>query len=1081
MELEGGDLAAPADDLEVLLLGNLEVRRGGVSLDVGGPQPRSVLAQLALDAGRVVSVDRLIERLWEGEPPPSALGTLQSYVSRIRRALEPGRRAGTPASVLVSEAPGYVLRIDRDRIDVVRFASLADEGRTLAATGRHADAVERFSAALALWRGPALGGAGNEDSPHPAAIRLQEDRLVVEEDRADSLLALGRHGSIVGDLHEAASEHPLRERRWCQLALCLYRCGRQADALRALSSARTVLAEELGLDPGPDLRRLESRILDHDPDLGVAAGAPAAAPAAPARVRAPVGATRPDEAEELPPEPPGTRPVLVGRDAEWRTVEGVLERVPSGAALVVVEGDAGIGKSTMLGEIAAACAQRGWQVVRGACVEEGLAPPLWPWIEVLREIGESSDDAGGESQALGFLETVAANATDLTAIEIADEIVDVLSLRARSAPLLVVIEDLHWADGVSLDVLPLVVARLGRARVAIVTAMRPLDHDASGPLADALASIARLPRSTRIQLDPLDAESTAALFALVAGEAPSDAAAVRRLHDRTGGNSLFVTELARLGSTASGTDVPDAIRDVVRRRLARLPRPTNDLLAVAAVLGQDIDVDLLSRVAGITLDHCFDDLDPAVVTRIVLPGTSGRLRFVHALVRDAVLVDLSPLRRARLHVRAAEAMEAVAGDDPDRHEPIAAHRWEARAIDDPILVAEALVRACDTGRRRGDHARSKDMADRALGILVQAPAGDRRDLVELDALESRLSIATREHTHHGVREDLDELMGQIAARSGGEIPKILHLFTKWGDVTTDSAAASRPYVEGGLDIARRSSTPYVIAMGRYMAATQAWLNGRVREAREHIEIAVDVCKEVDASDGALRRVPLDIGGMAAFIRATAGASAEEVDDAIALNTDGAWTGDRSDERLRTLGAVFTRAVLTAIADRPEEIPAMVAEVAADDAPSQLEPFWSVCRLLREWANARAGRTPDLDVARRSAVAIGGSPVREMVPMHHTFLADTLLLAGHADEALREADVAHEIATRTDEVWWLPETLRVRAASRLALGAGIDETERVLRDALGMAETSGTGSLIPRIRADLDRLTEPAAPGPSPSR
>jgi DNA-binding SARP family transcriptional activator len=252
--------------LTVHVLGPVEVRRNGEPVDLGGPQQRAVVAHLALEAGRVVSVERLIDRLWGDRPPRTPLGTLQSYVSRLRRVLEPAREAGGAPSVLVSEAPGYVLRVDPSAVDVHRFTALVADARGAAAASP-ARAVALFDEALEVWRGPAFAGVGPDDQVRPIVVRLDEERAAAVEDRFDVLLALGRHVEIVPALQAQIDEHPMRERLWGQLALALYRSSRQADALRALGRARSTLLEELGLDPGPELRELESRILAHDPGL----------------------------------------------------------------------------------------------------------------------------------------------------------------------------------------------------------------------------------------------------------------------------------------------------------------------------------------------------------------------------------------------------------------------------------------------------------------------------------------------------------------------------------------------------------------------------------------------------------------------------------------------------------------------------------------------------------------------------------------------------------------------------------------------------------------------------------------------
>ncbi|GAA2984779.1 hypothetical protein GCM10017559_00440 [Streptosporangium longisporum] len=224
-------------------------------IDLGGQRQMAVLARLLVAGGRAVPVSVLIDELWPGEPPAQALSTIQGYVSRLRRALEPGRAPREEAEVLVSAPPGYALRASSDQVDAWRFERAVKTG------GEPAMVWERLDAALALWRGPALAEFSDLSWAVTEAGRLEELRLIAVERRADAGLLLGHSGALVPDLEAHASAHPLREEAWRLLALALYRNGRQGDALGALRRARTLLREELGLDLGATLQRLESDML----------------------------------------------------------------------------------------------------------------------------------------------------------------------------------------------------------------------------------------------------------------------------------------------------------------------------------------------------------------------------------------------------------------------------------------------------------------------------------------------------------------------------------------------------------------------------------------------------------------------------------------------------------------------------------------------------------------------------------------------------------------------------------------------------------------------------------------------------
>ncbi|AQZ64999.1 regulator [[Actinomadura] parvosata subsp. kistnae] len=236
-------------------LGPFQAWADGAPLDLGGQRQRAVLARLLVAGGRAVPVHTLIDELWPGEPPAQALSTIQGYVSRLRRALEPGRAPREEAGVLVSAPPGYALRARTEQVDAWHFESLAKSD------GPPARVWEAMESALGLWRGPALAEFAELSWAATEAGRLEELRLIAVERRADAGLALGRATALVADLEAHASAYPLREEAWRLLAVALYRMGRQGDALAALRRARAVWRDELGLDLSAGLKRLEADML----------------------------------------------------------------------------------------------------------------------------------------------------------------------------------------------------------------------------------------------------------------------------------------------------------------------------------------------------------------------------------------------------------------------------------------------------------------------------------------------------------------------------------------------------------------------------------------------------------------------------------------------------------------------------------------------------------------------------------------------------------------------------------------------------------------------------------------------------
>jgi DNA-binding SARP family transcriptional activator len=750
--------------LHFAVLGSFRVSRDGQEVDLGPRLQRALLAILVLEAGHVVPVDRLIDLLWREEPPTAALASVQAYISHLRRVLEPGRLARASARVLVTQDPGYALRVEDDQVDALRFQALARQAHEDLAGGRPAVAAAGLADALALWRGDPLPEFA-EPWTVPVAARLVEAYDLAMEDRIDASLALGGHAQAAAELEAMVAARPLRERRWGQLIVATYRCGRQADALRAYQRCRALLAGELGLEPGPDLRRLETAVLNQDTSLD---WHPAAVP--------PDAAPRHAEAQPAEPQPAAepAGPSLVGRDAELGHLRGRLRQIASGdGGAVVLAGEPGAGKTTLAEAAAHLARATGITTAWGRCLDAASTPAYWPWSQVLRALPDGPLVQAARQRLDG---DVAADGEDSARqFRAYQAVAAALGEAAAGAPVLAVIDDLHAADDASLALLQMLAGDLHRTAVVLLFTVR--DTERSGPLGQALGEVLRHPGAERVAVSAFEPADVAALVERLTGE-PPDAKVVSALMSRTGGNPFYTTELVRLISSehrrqpltagdVQAHDVPSGIRDVLLRRVARLPDDTQSLLMVAAVAGRELNPDLLEYVTGIDAEHLLLNLEPAIAAGLVTTADEGwGFRFRHPLIHESLYAGTGHIDRARLHARVAAALEAIssAGTAVDVAQ-LAYHYLSAGPVGDP---AKAVKYAREAAARAVGQAAWQD-AIRHLeqALAATSPARPDADAIRCDVLvelgQARRSGGLIREAHHAFDESIS-----LADRIGDE-------------------------------------------------------------------------------------------------------------------------------------------------------------------------------------------------------------------------------------------------------------------------------------------------------------------------
>lgn len=666
-------------------------------------------------------MDRLVEDLWNGEAPPRAIGALQAYVSHLRRALEPDRAPRTPATVLVSEPPGYAIRVPPDAVDAWRFEALV---RRAGEPGQAPHARALLQEALDLWRGPAYAEFETEQWAATEAGRLESLRTVARERWCEAVLRDGDAAEAVVAAEVLTREFPLREEGWRLLAMGLYATGRQADALAALRRARDLLADELGMDPGPALARVEADVLAQRLIVPTTRLGPAATPA-PAGSPEPAAVRRAVSPSPAPSATAGPE-TFVGRRDELDALAAAAAaaRTRPDRRVALIAGEPGAGKSALLDRFTRDLRADGWRVVVGRCPESDGAPPAWAWVEVVRALADQVDPGPHRTALAPLLDernrTGGESDASFGRFLLSRALVDYLTAAAGPGPVAVVLDDLHRGDSETLALLDTVAIATTGVALLVVAAYRPAEVHAG--LRDALAGLAALP-PVRLSLAGLAAAEAERLIRTIAGRSP-DPGTVTALVDRTAGNPFYLAESARLlgseGGLVAVSKVPEGVRDVLRRRFARLPELTVSILRLAAVIGRDVDIDVLVQAAEVDEDAVLDALEAGVLAGLLTEPDSGRVRFAHVLVRDTLYEDAPRLRRSRWHGRIADAVLSV---HPDDAAALAYHYHQAATTATARRAVDAAGRAAEMASARYAHETAAELYAQALRDLDRVPAG----------------------------------------------------------------------------------------------------------------------------------------------------------------------------------------------------------------------------------------------------------------------------------------------------------------------------------------------------------------------
>jgi DNA-binding SARP family transcriptional activator len=781
------------------ILGPVEVWTGDRRLDLGGPRLLGLLAFLVVNANRALSTDALIDAVW-GSARAGADNRLQMAIARLRKTLLP-LQGDQP--ILRTVAGGYLLSIGPGELDADVFEAYVQDGRRALADGEPARAAEACRAALDLWRGPPLAEVAFEDFAQGAIRHLEELRLIALETRSDADLRLGGHEEVVTELQGLLVDHPTREHFAAQLMLALYRCGRQADALETYRQTRAYLMEELGLEPGPELRSLQSKILAQDPSLELAngsshggLGATAREPGGPDAVSpGPIRAPLPTRVRPYGP------PVFVDRLKERETLVAALcESTTLGRRAAFVTGEPGIGKTRLVSEMAEQAHATGTLVLAGRC-DNALDIPYQPFVDALEylvehapgalldgHVAEYGDSVARLVPALAArvfdTPTVAEDASESERYVLFRAIEGLLAAACALGPVLLVVEDLHWADVPTLKLLRRLLTSPRSPPLMLLSTARVTELADDDPLRELLADLHREPHALRIELEGLETLDVVELLRGMTETAaePADHQLARTLEVSTNGNPFFITELVRsLSETgalvnedgrwqlASGVDaagrLPVSVTETLAGRLRRMDESVQRCLRLAAVLGEEFDLELMSQITD--RDAAAEALDRATKDAVLIevPGEPGHFTFVHALMQRYLYRELSSAHRTDLHKQVAIALETRLGEGRTSVAEVAQHwlaagdaehenalRYAVRAGDEALaklapdearrwyqISLELLGRQRDpSGAQRCDLLTGRGEAERQAG-----ERGFRQSLLEAAAIARRISDGPR--------------------------------------------------------------------------------------------------------------------------------------------------------------------------------------------------------------------------------------------------------------------------------------------------------------------------------------------------
>jgi len=699
------------------LLGGFEARLDdGSSLGLPTHKYKALLAYLAVPAGRAHPRDELVALLWGSLPREQGRAALRQALWALRKALD---RGGLRTLSLEDDA--VALNSSSVYVDVTDFEQAIQGG------------LESLGRAVVLYRGSFLAGMAAREAPFEEWLMLQRDRLAeLAVQGLGRLLAAqrtaGDHEAAVGTALRLLALDPVQEPVHRVLMQLYVSLGRHGAALRQYQSCVTVLERDLGIEPEPETRALYQDILRRRS----AGGAPSVRPE-----------PRPRVAAELPA---ATNSLFVGRQLERALLREALDQAVSGRGqVVVVEGEAGIGKTRLVTELAADAAGQGARIIFGRAYESDQVLPFGPWADALRRAQLASEPEIAELRPawraeLGRLVPDLGDPTALLpgsvdSMQLFEGIVQLVAALARSGPVVIALDDLHWADDMSLRLLSFVARRISDA-LAVLLIVTARAEEMPDPLARAVDQLDLEFPLLQISLTPLGRDDTVHLARALAvrGDEPP-AALADAIWAASEGNPFIAIETMRgfgengIAETRAGLPLPERVRRLIDGRLDRLAPASRELVLTASVIGRDFEHGLLQAASGSTDGEVVAGLEE-LVRRRIFQAVGDHFDFSHDRIREVAYAGLLPPRRKLLHRRVAEAIERIhAGALEPTYGALGRHYYEAEAWD---RARHFLERASVAARGRAAFREAGALLQQALATLEREQPSESSARREVD-------------------------------------------------------------------------------------------------------------------------------------------------------------------------------------------------------------------------------------------------------------------------------------------------------------------------------------------------------------